>query len=203
MSENAKPNTGIFVVLIVIAVFLGLLTVTSISSGISGHSIFSFIFGSSPSENAGSSLALNGSNQTNQTHNECVNYRCVKVVGPGYNQCYSNNDCYNQTNQTNQTNPTNQTNWTQCYDTDGGIKPYTFGIVYAKGASYRDYCWNINGTNSTNSSVLNEYYCNYNNPAHILIYCPAGCRYGACLREIGNQTNMSATFDEVSGIRYE
>ncbi len=197
MSEETKPNTGIFVVLVVIAVFLGVLAVTSVSNSIRGYGIFSFLFGSSSnSELAGSSLALNGSNQTNQTHNECVNYRCVKVVGPGYNQCWSNNDCYNQTNQT---NPVNRTN---CTDSDGGIKPYIYGVVTARGVLYRDYCWN-NGTNSTNSSVLNEYYCNYNNPAHVLIYCTAGCRYGACLRENGNYTNMSATFDEVSGTRFD
>ncbi len=112
---------------------------------------------------------------------------------------------YNQSNQSNLTesagasfggiNPTalggNQTN---CTDSDGGIMPYIYGVVRAKGKSYPDFCWN-NGTNITNSSVLNEYYCNYTSPAHILIYCVSGCRSGACLKD-GNWTrNMTLSLE--------
>jgi hypothetical protein len=175
MSEQ-KNNIWVFVV---IALVLGLTLGLTISNNMTGNSIFGSLFGG-----RSSALGKNQTNQTNQTHNECVDYRCTKIVGPGSNQCWSNNDCINQTNQTNQTH--NECISYRCVKIVGpGISRcwsnsdcnWTNSTEYA-GSS-------LNGTNQTNCTDTDggivPYVFGIVNPGNYRDFCWKN----------GNQTNVS------------
>lgn len=145
-------------------------------------------------QNRCTNISMNCAN-LNESTGQCSNGACVKKPSSltGLSGGGGAAIAENGTNGTNGTQPVYN-----CTDSDGGIMPYIKGIVTYGGLSYTDFCWN-NGTNSTNSSVLAEFYCWSNYPSRTLIYCPGRCYNGICLNATSlTDTSIGAGIDGIN-----